>query len=67
MALIKQDSRSRIAIEWYDDEAEADTRAKQVLAGPGVGAANIGYVQVGRDKGFDQTVDGVRLFAVVTP
>lgn len=67
MARIGYSSRCRIAIEWYDNEAEADERARSVLRGEGIADANIGIVQCGRDKGFDRTVDGQWQYAVVTP
>jgi hypothetical protein len=72
MALIDIESRSRIAIEWYDTEAEAQARAEQILATWtfAVEKANVGYVQCGRDPGFDRRdpKTGLKIaYAVVTP
>lgn len=70
MARVGYSSRSRIAIEWYDDEAEAEARAKHMFeteSAESIDAANLGYVQCGRDTGFDRTVNGQRQYAVVVP
>lgn len=60
-------SRSRVAVEWYDNEAEAEARAERAKREPGVEAANLGIIQVGRATSFDRTVDSQRQYAVVTP
>lgn len=71
MAQVDYDSRSRIAIEWYDNEAEADARAavfREERFESQVAKANIGIVQVGRDSSFDKDgPDGQRQYAVVVP
>ena len=67
MARVAYESRNRVAIEWYDDEVEAQKRSRAVREGPGVDKANIGMVQVGRDRVFDRRVDGEWQYAVVTP
>jgi hypothetical protein len=69
MARVKTESRSRVAIEWYDSEDEADSRSAEVLAGDrqALAQANIGFVQCGRDSAFDMDVNGEPAYAVVTP
>lgn len=70
MALIEIDSRNKIAIEWYDDEAEAEARVESAQEQGRARAAegyDFGYLSIGRDRGFDKEKDGVKLFAVVTP
>jgi hypothetical protein len=68
--LVASESRCRIGIGWYDDEDEAVAAARrmfEVYPPESISAANLGYVQVGRDTGFDYTKNGVKLYAVVTP
>lgn len=70
MAKVATDSRSRVAIDWYDDEAEAEgaaARLRKPDMAQAVAEANIGVVQCGRDPGFDKVVEGVQWYAVVTP
>lgn len=75
MALVARDSRSRVGIEWYDSEQEADQVAaaqhQRMLVEPwfaqAVRDANIGFVQCGRRPALDREVDGQQQFAVVTP
>lgn len=64
------DSRSRIAITWYDDEAEAIERAAGLTEEFGerrIERANFGITQCGRDATLDRVLDGVQGYAVVTP
>lgn len=67
MAVVREESRCRIGIVWYDNEAEADALAAE-LAGYD-GPANAGYVQVGRATSFDVKGPGgvTTEFAVVIP
>lgn len=70
MSKVKTESRSRIGIDWYDDEVEALEAAERLRApemAQSVANANIGYVQCGRDPVFDRVIDGVQCYAVVTP
>ncbi len=68
---VKSESRCRIGIDWYDNEAEAEAAAREVFQTylpESIRSANLGYVQVGRDSGFDYTDEsGTKLYAVVTP
>lgn len=72
MALVKHESRSRVGVDWYDNEAEADAAAdalEDVYGAQAIADASIGFVQVGRDPVFDlkdESGDKVA-FAVVTP
>ena len=64
------DSRSRVGINWYDSEAEADAAAARLREpdmAQSVADANIGMIQCGRATYFDREVDGVQGYAVVTP
>lgn len=67
---VATESRSRVGISWFATEADAlaatDYWRQPQFAGS-VADANIGIVQVGRCSAFDRTVDGQRLYAVVTP
>lgn len=63
MALVRSESRSRVGIDWYDNEAEADEAGRRAQASPAAADANIGVVQVGRATGYDQPGE----YAVVTP
>lgn len=63
MPVVRRESRSRIGIVWYDDEAEAKAAGEAARREPGADAANIGIAQVGRDPGFDRPGE----YAVVTP
>lgn len=70
MALVGQESRSRIGIEWWETEEEALERAFIVLKRNDpetLAAANVGYVQCGRASWLDREVNGVKQYAVVTP
>lgn len=73
MGLVRSESRSRIGIDWYDTEAEAEAASEKMLNNPrlagSIADANIGFAQCGRDRGFDlKDADGNRIvFAVVTP
>lgn len=73
MAFVKSESRCRVGISWYDNEAEAVAVAEQMMASPGlaraIADANVGYVQCGRDPAFDLKDEGGNrvAFAVVTP
>ena len=64
---IATESRNRIGIEWYLDEADADERAAYILANVDCTDANVGYVQCGRATYFDRSVGGFKQYAVVTP
>lgn len=61
--IVRRESRSRVGITWYDNEAEAIEAGERARREPGAAAANIGIVQVGRDRGFDRPGE----YAVVTP
>jgi hypothetical protein len=63
MPIVRSESRCRIGIVWYDNEAEAKTAGDAARLDPGAEAVNIGYVQVGRDKAFDRPGE----YAVVIP
>lgn len=63
MPIVRTESRSRVAIDWYDDEDEADAAGQAVKKSPGLEGANLGTVQVGRDRSFDRPGQ----YAVVTP
>jgi hypothetical protein len=70
MSRVAHESRSRIAIDWYDSLAEARQAAanlKTEYTPSELADASIGIAQCGRDPGFDRTVNGVRQYAVVTP
>lgn len=67
MTLVDTESRSRVGIDWYDDELEAEVAGRRAQADPGAVEASIGYIQVGRDRGLDRTVNGQRQYAVVVP
>ena len=72
MARTHTESRCRIGIDWYDNEAEANEAAARMFAtypAESLNGASIGYVQVGRDPGFDRKDEhgAVVEFAVVTP
>lgn len=60
---IRHESRSRVGIDWYDNEAEAVEAGKVARKLPGAEQASLGMVQVGRDKAFDRPGE----YAVVTP
>lgn len=72
MARVRSESRCRIGIDWYDNEAEADAAAiaarQQAAIARQVGY-DFGYMSIGRDRVFDRKdEDGNTVeFAVVTP
>ena len=72
MTITRTDSRNRVGIVWFDNEAEADKYAARMLITEHpdvIAAANVGFAQCGRDRGFDvKDASGVVVeFAVVTP
>lgn len=70
MPIVRQDSRSRVGINWYDDEAEAVAVAQTLHTQydrETIQQANMGFIQVGRDRSFDTVVDGRPAYAVVVP
>lgn len=63
-----RESRSRVGIVWYHREADAQLISDYYARHPEwCQSANLGIVQVGRDRAFDKVVDGMQLYAVVTP
>lgn len=72
MAIVKQESRCRVGIVWYDTEQEAQKVSDSMFENypaQSIADANIGYVQCGRDAAFDMKDEsGAKVgFAVVTP
>jgi len=66
MAVIRSESRSRIGIDWYDNEEEAE-QAALVAKDRGLDMQargyDFGYMAIGRCTAFDAPGE----FAVVTP
>jgi hypothetical protein len=64
--IVRRESRNRVGVVWLDSEDAATEFERQMFAtypASSIEAANLGIVQVGRDKAFDQPGE----FAVVTP
>lgn len=66
MAKVKTDSRICFGLEWYDDEEEADRRAREVFEqGRTYWGGFFHGKPCGREKAHDYTdKDGRRLYAV---
>jgi hypothetical protein len=72
MPMIRHDSRNKVGISWYDNEAEAVAAAeaqKPLVESQLRHGYDFGYLWPGRDRGFDtKDADGnVTEWAVVTP
>jgi hypothetical protein len=72
MTRTRTESRSRVGIQWFDNEAEANDVAAHLAETYGeesIADANIGFIQVGRDPALDRRDEhGAAIeFAVVTP
>jgi len=66
MPIVRRESRNRVGVVWFDNEAEADKHDRELplIYGPdALLDASIGFIQTGRDKGLDRPGE----YAVVTP
>lgn len=65
MAKVLTDGRCAFALEWYDDEAEAEARGREVReAGHTYNGGWFHGTPCGREPRFDTTRDGKTLYAV---
>jgi hypothetical protein len=71
MALIKQESRSRFGINWYDseDEAVAEAQHNEEVFPLAVASVNLGFSQAGRspDRDLKDEDGNVTGYAVIVP
>ena len=65
MAKVDSEQRICFGLEWYDDPAEAGSRAKEVRnQGREYNGGMLHGKPCGRERHFDREVDGVKWYAV---